>query len=100
MAPALDGLLTFYSWHHALRAEKVLREGGFFVELVPAPREFTSNCGTALRLDYGRLEESLGLLVARRVQVEAAHRYLPASEAVASGEQRAGKPWRHWLVDV
>ncbi|MBI2917363.1 MAG: DUF3343 domain-containing protein [Chloroflexi bacterium] len=98
MAEVLDGLLTFYSWHHALRAEKVLREGGFRVELIPAPRELSSNCGTALRLEHGRLDEALELLAARRVQVEAGHRFLPAAEAREPGPVGAGKPRRRWLV--
>lgn len=34
VATGLDGLLTSYSWHHAMRAEKVLRDGAFAVELL------------------------------------------------------------------
>lgn len=76
----LDGLATFYSWHHALRAEKVLGRLGMEVALIPGPREISSNCGTALRFDYQRLQSVQEVLAKSRVQVEAFHRYVPELE--------------------
>ncbi len=80
MVNTLDGLLTFYSWHHAIRAEKMLREKGFQVALIPAPREFTSNCGTSLRFNYARQVEAQEVLAVAKVRIEAAYRYIPELE--------------------
>lgn len=76
----LDGLATFYSWHHALRAEKVLARLEMQVTLIPAPREISSNCGTALRFDYMQLQAVQEVLAKSRVQVEAFHFYVPELE--------------------
>jgi hypothetical protein len=44
-------VVLFYSSAHALRAEKVLVQSGFRVKMIPTPRELSSDCGLALRLD-------------------------------------------------
>ncbi len=71
----LNGLLTFYSWHHALRADKVLRENGFQVSLIPVPREISSNCGTALRFEYHWHPEVVKLLADLKVRLDSTHLY-------------------------
>lgn len=77
----LDGLLTFFTSHHAIRAEKTLRETGFDAKLIAGPKELSPNCGTAVRFEYDRLDEALPLLAARNVEVEAVHRYVPRTDA-------------------
>ena len=71
----LDGLITFYSWHHALRAEKVLRKSGFHVSLIPVPREISSNCGTALCFEYHCKPEVIKMLVNYKVRIDSIHIY-------------------------
>ncbi len=72
----LDGLVTFYASHHAMRAEKVLKKEGYTVALVPGPREISPNCGVAMQFEY-RYAEQVGQVLARsRVQIEAIHHYL------------------------
>lgn len=84
----LDGLATFYSWHHALRAEKVLGRLGMQVGLIPAPREISSNCGAALRFDYEQLQAVQETLATSRVQVEAFHLYVPELEGSRQSSSR------------
>ncbi|MDE3074117.1 MAG: DUF3343 domain-containing protein [Chloroflexota bacterium] len=85
----LDGLITFYSWSQAMRAEKVLGRKGFDVLLIPAPRELSRNCGTALRCEYGRRESMLPVLAESKVRIEAIHPYIPPLEdAVSAVEER------------
>lgn len=79
----LDGLISFYSWHHALRAEKVLGRSGYRVELIPAPRDFSPNCGTALRFEYDRRQEALEALASARVRIDATHRFVLDEEGAA-----------------
>jgi hypothetical protein len=71
----LDGLVTFYASHHAIRAEKVLKKHEFVVMLVPGPREISPNCGVALQFEYGQLKQVQETLSQNKVQVEAFHQY-------------------------
>ena len=77
MFEKMDGLISFYASHHAIRAEKVLREAEFIVALIPGPRELSPNCGVALRFEYPRAEAVLAILTAKKVQIETIHEYHP-----------------------
>jgi hypothetical protein len=44
-------VVLFHSASHALRAEKVLRQAGFEIKMIPTPRQLSSDCGMALRFD-------------------------------------------------
>jgi len=67
-------LMTFYSTHHALKAEKVLKNNGLKVELIPVPREFSSNCGISLSLLWTDKDVAVVLLTNNGVQIEKIHR--------------------------
>jgi hypothetical protein len=71
----LEGVMTFYGSHHALRAEKVLLENQQEVLLIPGPREISPNCGVALRFDYPARVQVKLLLGQSSVQFEAIHHY-------------------------
>ena len=86
MDDRLDGVFTFYSWNHAMRAEKVLKEAGFQVALIPVPRELSSNCGTCLRFKYAQRTEAQEVLDAFRVRFEAVYPYVPELE-IAVGKE-------------
>jgi len=43
-------IITFESVHFVMKAEKVLKEYGIDVVLVPTPREISSDCGIALEV--------------------------------------------------
>jgi hypothetical protein len=76
----LDGLISFYASHHAIRAEKTLRDGGLDVELIPGPKELSPNCGVALRFSYAQRETALELLAAKRIEVDEVHPYRPRTD--------------------
>ena len=46
-------VILFHSTQSAIQAERVLLRAGLNVRLIPTPRQFSSNCGTALRLAVG-----------------------------------------------
>jgi hypothetical protein len=55
-------VVLFQSVHHALRAEKLLKEAGIPCKLIPIPRNLSSDCGVCLRFDSPlrpRVEEAL-----------------------------------------
>lgn len=80
MADELDGLLTFFASHHAIRAEKTLRTAGLTAQLIPGPKQLSPNCGVAVRFDYLREQEALALLEANHVQVDEVHQYRPQTD--------------------
>jgi len=44
-------VVLFYSMSGALRAEKLLKEKGLAIKLIPIPRHLSSDCGICLRFD-------------------------------------------------
>ena len=72
---ALEGVVTFFGSHHALRAEEVLKKNGLQAVLIPGPREISPNCGVALRFDYSRRDEVRKLFERFFVHYEDIHHY-------------------------
>ena len=74
-AVELEGVITFFGAHHALKGEKILSASDIRVLLIPGPREISPNCGTALRFDFS--EENLvgSLLEQNNVLFEKIHHY-------------------------
>ena len=57
------GVVLFHTSSAALRAEKVLRREGLPIKMIPTPRQFSSDCGVALRFEWrseARVRELLG----------------------------------------
>lgn len=55
-------VIIFKSVHHALRAEKLLKESRVPNKLIPVPRHISSDCGVCLRFTSGlrsRIEDIL-----------------------------------------
>jgi hypothetical protein len=80
MPDTLDGLITFFASHHAIRAEKVLDEAGFAVKLIAGPKQLSPNCGTALRFEYDRRNEAEGTLDEAGVEVDTVREYSPRTD--------------------
>ena len=81
----MDGLISFFGSYHAIRAETVLRRGGFAVQLIPGPKELSPNCGVALRFEYDRRDEVMAVLVEKKVRIDDVHRYRPRTDEWRSG---------------
>ena len=77
----MDGLISFFASHHAIRAETLLKRHGHGARLVPGPRELSPNCGVALRFEYDRRDVVAALLAANRVRVDGVHYYVPRTDA-------------------
>jgi hypothetical protein len=50
-------VLLFESIHQVMRAEKFLKAKGFPIDLVPVPREISSDCGVAIELPWEEKEK-------------------------------------------
>lgn len=46
------GVVLFQATSHALQAEKVTKQVGLTIKLIPVPRQFSSDCGVALRFPW------------------------------------------------
>ena len=51
------GVILFASTHFAIRAEKLAKEKGFAVKLIPVPRQLSSDCGVCLRFSVVHREQ-------------------------------------------
>ncbi|MCL4205863.1 MAG: DUF3343 domain-containing protein [Pirellulaceae bacterium] len=67
------GVVLFHTTSSAMRAEKTLKQHSLEIKMIPTPRQFSSDCGIALRFD-GRLAGSVGeFLEEARVEIAGIH---------------------------
>jgi hypothetical protein len=67
------GVILFHTNSSALRAEKILLKGGRTVKLIPTPREFSSDCGVALRFVWSDASHVRATLNSAHVEISAIH---------------------------
>ena len=68
------GVVLFYTTSSAMRAEKLLAKAGYAVKLIPVPRQFSSDCGIALRFDWHQNEQIRSELDKAQVEIDSVHR--------------------------
>ncbi len=68
------GVILFHTTSAVLRAEKILQREGITVKLVPTPREFSTDCGIALRLDWEQSASAQALLESAKVEIAGIHK--------------------------
>jgi len=76
----MDGLISFFASHHAIRAETVLTRNGHAAKLIPGPKDLSPNCGVALRFQYAERENVVTLLAAKSVRIDSIHFYKPRTD--------------------
>lgn len=62
-------VFLFESVHRVMKAEKLLKGKGIKIDLIPVPREISSDCGVAIELPVGLKEEALRLLEEHKVSI-------------------------------
>jgi len=55
-------VLLYSTIHDVMRAEKLLKQAELWSDLIPTPRQLSSECGMALQLRPADLTAALGLL--------------------------------------
>ena len=68
-------IITFESVHYVMRAEKLLKQNGYEVRLIPVPRKISSDCGMALKLFCDDVQEVKGFLEENRARPESFHEW-------------------------
>ncbi len=68
------GVALFHTTSAVMKAEKALVSRGFAIKLIPTPREFSSDCGIALRFEWARRDEVEQELARSFVEVSSVRR--------------------------
>ena len=55
-------VIITHSNSHAIRVEKILLTAGLEAKMIPVPRHISSDCGIAVRIPAGQVEESKRLM--------------------------------------
>jgi hypothetical protein len=63
-------VVLFYSTSGALRAEKLAKQAGLKVKLIPVPRHLSSDCGLCLRFESSAVEDLQAILEGSSVEFE------------------------------
>jgi Putative Se/S carrier protein-like len=67
------GVVLFHTNSSVMRAEKLLKKEGYSIKLIPTPREFSSDCGMALRFDWADCEQVKVILDTAHLEIDAIH---------------------------
>ncbi len=67
------GVALFYTTSAVMRTEKLLIQQGYATRLIPTPRQFSSDCGIALRFDWSFREQVRRILDEAKVELAAMH---------------------------
>mgnify|MGYP001767104032 CR=1 FL=1 len=68
-SPKRRCLFLFVSVHQVMKAEKLFKSQGLKVDLIPMPREISSDCGVAIELPWESRKEALGCLNEHHVSI-------------------------------
>jgi hypothetical protein len=69
-------VVLFHTTSAAMRAEKTLLRSGLEIKMIPTPRQFSSDCGIALRFEAQSAESVRQLLDAARVEIAGIHPFV------------------------
>ncbi len=64
-----DCVAVFHSIHRVMKAEKILKEAGLDVLLIPVPRELSAECGMAIRFPRSMQSAVVETLASRRLEI-------------------------------
>jgi hypothetical protein len=67
------GVVLFFTNSSVMRAEKLLTKAGYSIKIIPTPREFSSDCGVALRFDWADCEQVKVILDTAHLEIDAIH---------------------------
>ena len=65
----MKSVFVFESVHRVMKAEKLLKGKGIKIDLIPVPREISSDCGVAIELSEESEEKASLILRENRISV-------------------------------
>lgn len=66
-------VITFPTTSHVLRAERLLKSSGIWVEVIPVPRAISSDCAISIKLSCAQKDKAIRLLRANGIAYEGVH---------------------------
>jgi len=67
------GVALFHTTAMTMKAEKALGKEGFSTTLIPTPRQFSSDCGIAVRFAWSQKENVRAALEKAGVEIDGMH---------------------------
>jgi hypothetical protein len=58
----MKAIITFQSTHQVLKTEKLLQKEGVDFDIIPVPKEISSDCGMAIRVEMESIKRIEGIL--------------------------------------
>ena len=68
-----EGVILFPSIHFVLQAEKMIKGKGFSIDLIPVPRQLSSDCGICMLIEWEQKETLCTILEGQGVKIEGIH---------------------------
>jgi hypothetical protein len=65
------GVVLFHTTSAVMRAERLLIKAGYSIKLVPTPRQFSTDCGIAVRFNWADIEGVRATLERAKIETDA-----------------------------
>jgi hypothetical protein len=65
------GVVLFHTTSAVMRAERLLLKAGYSIKLVPTPRQFSTDCGIAVRFNWEDMEGVSATLEQAKIETDA-----------------------------
>jgi hypothetical protein len=65
------GVVLFHTTSAVMRAERLLIKAGYSIKLVPTPRQFSTDCGIAVRFNWEDMEGVRATLEHGKIETDA-----------------------------
>ncbi|MFH0925856.1 MAG: DUF3343 domain-containing protein [bacterium] len=69
------GIITFHTTHFALKAKKMLEKNEKIPEMIPVPREFSSDCGFCCKIPWEEKDEVENILSENHVEIDSIYQW-------------------------
>ena len=63
-------VILTHSTSHTIRVEKILKEEGFTIKMIPVPRHVSSDCGSCVKIKVEDKDRVLEILKQRNAQFD------------------------------
>ncbi|RKD32067.1 DUF3343 domain-containing protein [Thermohalobacter berrensis] len=73
-------VIAFDSTHHAIKAEKKLKERKVDIKTIPTPREITASCGLSIRFSGNFLDNVKDVLSSDTFNIKGLYRFLKTKD--------------------
>jgi hypothetical protein len=70
MSSGEHAVVLFYSTSHAIKAQRLLKNGSVSCAMIPVPRHLSSDCGACIRIDRFSKNHAAEILNEKQMQFE------------------------------